>query len=219
MLRVGLTGGLGSGKSTAAAMFQRLGAQVLSADDLGRTMMQPGHAVFRAIVRHFGDEVLDGAGGLDRAVLARLSFAEGRAAELNAIVHPAVIARQGELAAELARHEPNAVLIVESALLFETEHAGAEGWRTRFDRILLVRSSLANKVQRFVARTAERSRLDAEARASDARDRLARQIDDVKKAEWADFVIENDGSVEELRAQVNRLWPRLLEEARGRSSM
>ena len=213
MLRVGLTGGLGSGKSTAAAMFQRLGAHVLSADDLGRTMMQPGQVVYRAIVRHFGDEVLDGAGMLDRAVLARLSFAEGRAAELNAIVHPAVIARQAELAMELADREPNAVLIVESALLFETEHAGAQGWRTRFDRILLVRSNTANKVQRFVARTAGTSKLNAEARAGDARDRLARQIDDAKKAEWADFVMENDGSLGDLQAQVDRLWPRLLEEA------
>ncbi len=214
MLRVGLTGGLGSGKSTVAAMLAVMGAHVISADDLGRQMMRPGEAVFGAIVDHFGREVLDAAGALDRSVLARISFVEGRVAELNAIVHPAVITQQAEMAEDLARREPSAVLVVESALLFETEHGGAEGWRSRFDRIVLVTASETNKVQRFVARSEGPSRLSEEERAADARGRLARQIEDAAKLHWADFVIRNDGSIEELRWRVKEIWPRLLAEAR-----
>ncbi len=213
MLRVGLTGGLGSGKSTVAGMLAALGAQVLSADELGRQMMQPGEPVFRAIVDHFGPKVVTSAGVLDRTMLARLSFVEGRLAELNAIVHPAVIARQAVLAAELASRRPDAVLVVESALLFETEHGGENGCRSRFDRILLVTASEQNKIGRFVRRTATSSSLDVMARHEDARHRLSHQIDDAEKSRWADFVVDNDGSLEDLERQVRRLWPRLLAEA------
>ena len=215
MLRVGLTGGLGSGKSTVAAMLAKMGAHVLSADDLGRQMMRSGEAVFGAIVDHFGNGVLDPSGELDRSVLARISFVEGRVWELNAIVHPAVIARQAEMAVDLARREPGAVLVVESALLFETEHGGAEGWRSRFDRIVLVTASEVNKVRRFVSRGESTSPLSEEERAADARGRLARQIEDAAKLRWADFVIQNDGSIEELRRQVEEIWPGLRAEARS----
>ncbi len=213
MLRVGLTGGLGSGKSTVARMFAEAGAHVISADDLGRQMMQPGQPVFAAIVRHFGRDVLTLRGDLDRSVLARISFAEGRIAELNALVHPAVIARQTELANDVAAREPEAVLLVESALLFETEHAGPEGWRRRFDRILVVTAPDALKVERFVSRTAKISDADPYARAADARSRLSRQLNDAEKIRWADFVIDNSGSLPALRGQVESLWPRLRLEA------
>ena len=214
MLRVGLTGGLGSGKSTVAGMFATLGAETLSADELARQMMQPGQPVFTAVVDHFGSEVLAASGTLDRAALARISFVDGRVEELNAIVHPAVIARQAELAAEIAMRSPDAVLLVESALLFETEYGGAHGWQARFDRILLVTASEQDKVRRFVDRTAVTCKDDLREREADARRRLARQMDDVAKARWAHFVIRNEGSLEELRQQVEDLWPRLLHEAR-----
>ena len=197
-------------------MFAGLGAQVLSADELGRRMMQPGEPVFAAIAAHFGPGVLTPEGTLDRGVLARLSFAEGRVAELNAIVHPAVIARQAAIAEELARREPGAVLIVESALLFETEHAGAGGWRSRFDRIVLVTAPDATKVERYVVRTAAAPHgASEEARTADAWQRLKQQMDDARKAGWADFVLDNGGSVAALQAQVDRLWPRLLAEAQS----
>ncbi len=88
MLRVGLTGGLGSGKSTAAKLFAAHGAHVLQSDAIGRELMQPGQAVYAAIVQHFGPGVVLPDGRLDRAALAQIAFAEGRVEELNAIVHP-----------------------------------------------------------------------------------------------------------------------------------
>ena len=94
MLRVGLTGGLGSGKSTVAAYLRSLGAEVVEADALGRQMMEPGQPVFDQIVREFGREVLSPDGRLNRAQLAQLAFQGGRIHQLNAIVHPAVIEAQ-----------------------------------------------------------------------------------------------------------------------------
>ena len=213
MLRVGLTGGLGSGKSTVAAMFAALGARVLSADQLGRQMMQPGEPAFAPIVQHFGDDVLTPAGTLDRAALARLAFVDGRVAELNAIVHPLVLARQAEIAAEIAVETPAAVLLVESALLFETEHAGPGGWRSRFERIVLVTARDEIKISRAVSRMATSVSGSLQEREADARRRLSRQIDDAEKSRWADFILHNDGSIDELRGQVDQLWPQLQREA------
>ena len=129
MLRVGLTGGLGSGKSTAARMFAAKGAYVFSADEIGRELMQPGQAVYAAIVAKFGPGVVKADGSLDRPALARIAFGGGRIEELNAIVHPATIARQAELIAEVAARDPDAVAMVESALIFETKYGGEDGWQ------------------------------------------------------------------------------------------
>src|SRR5579871_751349 len=94
MLRVGLTGGLGSGKSTVAARLRELGAHVIEADELGRALMEPGQSVYAEIVRVFGPEVVNADGKLNRARLAELAFRGGRLNELNAIVHPAAIEEQ-----------------------------------------------------------------------------------------------------------------------------
>src|SRR5665213_810111 len=94
MLRVGLTGGLGSGKSTVAAELRKLGAHVIEADELGRAMMEPGEPVYAEIVHVFGAQVVGKDGRLDRARLAEIAFNEGRLQDLNAIVHPAVIEAQ-----------------------------------------------------------------------------------------------------------------------------
>src|SRR5580704_16586784 len=122
MLRVGLTGGLGSGKSTAARLFAAHGAHVLQSDAIGRELMEPGQAVYAAIVDHFGSSVVLSDGRLDRAALAKIAFVDERVEELNAIVHPAVIARQAELSEAIFQHDPRAVVIVESALIFETNY-------------------------------------------------------------------------------------------------
>jgi len=211
MLRVGLTGGLGSGKSTAARMFATHGAYVLSADEIGRELMQPGQGVYAAIAAHFGGSVVAPDGSLDRPALARIAFGEGRIEELNVIVHPAAIARQAELIEGIGARDPGAVVILESALIFETKHGG-EGLRDRFDRIILVTAPQEVKIARFVERAAGGRALDEEARAAlaaDARKRLAQQIEDERKAADCDYVLANAGSLEELQAQVDALWATL----------
>jgi len=221
MLRVGLTGGLGSGKSTVARLFAKRGAHVLEADAIGREMMQPGQPVYDAIVQHFGPKVRLPDGQLDRAALARISFEEGRVEELNAIVHPAVIARQATLAQEIFDRDSNAVVMVESALIFETKHSEAAGqsvsmapapWKTRFDCIVLVTAPDEVKIERYLQRLAAGRPLSPERRAelaADARSRLARQVPDEQKIPLCDFVIDNAGSLTELEEQVDELWPLL----------
>jgi dephospho-CoA kinase len=203
-LRVGLTGGLGSGKSTVLRMLEELGAHGLSADEIGRELMEPGTAVFAAIVARFGKGVVGTDGRLNRPELARIAFGAGRVEELNAIVHPATIARQGELAEAIFAREPDAVVVVESALIFETHHGN--GWRDRFDRMILVTAPEESKVSRFAARTGPGNR---EALEAEARRRLSRMIPDAVKAPQCDFVVANDGSVVELRSKVLQIWERL----------
>jgi dephospho-CoA kinase len=215
MLRVGLTGGLGSGKSTAAAMFAAHGAYVLSADEIGRELMQPGQAVYAAIVAHFGDSVVAEDGSLDRPALARIAFGEGRIEELNAIVHPATIARQFELVEEIRARDPGAVVLIESALIFETKHGG-EGFRDRFDKIVVVTAPRELKIARFIERSSHKIAVSDERRAeldAEARRRLGRQIDDERKSLLADYVLTNNGSLEALQTQVDILWPQLKAEA------
>ena len=213
MLRVGLTGGLGSGKSTVAAMLRELGAEVLSSDDLARKTMQPGEPVYREIVARFGPRVVGSGGELDRAALGAIAFGDGRIEELEAIVHPAVIAYQAALADELAGRRPDAVLVVESALLFETPHAGPGGWRSRFDRILVVTAPEDLRIDRYLQRSAAATATDRERLRGEARQRLARQMLDEQKAAMADWVLPNGASLDDLRREVTALWPVLAAEA------
>ena len=213
MLRVGLTGGLGSGKSTAAAIFQSLGATVLSSDEIGRALMQPGEAVFAAIAAAFGPGVLLEDGRLNRPALAKIAFTEGRVEELNAIVHPAVIDRQAELANEIGQRDPHAVVIAESALIFETKYGGEGGWRHRFDTLILVTAPEELRIARFIARsTAGRvpSLDELAALEAEAHNRIAQQIPDEQKAALCNYVLTNSGPLTELEWQIDRLWPLLL---------
>ncbi|MEI9981014.1 MAG: dephospho-CoA kinase [Edaphobacter sp.] len=223
MLRVGLTGSLGSGKSTAARLFAAHGAHILQSDAIGRDLMQPGHAVYAAIVEHFGNAIVLPDGQLDRPALAKIAFTDGRIEELNAIVHPAVIARQAELADAIFRRDPHAVVIVESALIFETNYneashnersegqpGGKTRWSNRFDRIILVTAPEEIKIARFVARSAAGAELTETRRAeleADARRRLAQQLPDDRKSALADYVLTNSGPIAELEWQVDQLWP------------
>jgi len=216
MLRVGLTGGLGSGKSTAARLFAQCGAYVLQADEIARDLMQPGEAVYNSIVQHFGQGVVLPDGQLDRAELARIAFAEGRVEELNAIVHPATIAEQAAITDEIAEEDPVAVVIVESALIFETKHGlpqsgeTTQPWRTRFDCIILVTAEDNTKIERYLERIAEGKPLSEERKAeltAEARRRLSQQMTDEQKAELSDFILTNDGPLSELEEQVEELWP------------
>lgn len=237
MLRVGLTGGLGSGKTTAARMFAAHGAVVLSSDEMGREMMQPGQAVYAEIVTRFGAGVVRADGTLNRVALARMAFGEGRVDELNAIVHPAVIARQAGIIEELGARDSGAVVMVESALVFETRYGemgyrvtrhgeprygdrkdGEAAGRRRFDRVVLVRARDEVKVARFVARAAQGRTLNEAERAgleAEARGRMAQQMSDDAKAALSDYALTNDGTVEELQAQVDGVWVALKADARA----
>jgi dephospho-CoA kinase len=226
MLRVGLTGGLGSGKSTAAQMFAAKGAYVLSADEIGRALMQPGQEVYAAIAERFGRGVVGADGQLDRAALARIAFGgegegSGRVEELNAIVHPATIARQAELIAEIGEKDKDAVVIVESALVFETRHAGeggGAGMARRFDKVIFVKAPEGLRIARVVARMSRGDGLSAERRGAleaDARRRLAKQEAERNEAR-CDYVLTNDGSIDELQTQVDALWPDLKAAAKAR---
>lgn len=218
MVRVGLTGGLGSGKSTVSAYLRELGAEVIQADELGRKLMEPGQPVFDEIVEDFGPEVLTADGHLDRAKLADLAFRGGRLQDLNAIVHPAVIAAQGDWMRAVFERNPKAVAVVESALIFEVEREArlrgeSEGvlayWRRRFDRVIVVSAPDELKIARYVARHSP-SGWD-ERIAADARSRLAQQLSDAVKVSRADYVIDNSGDQAALHAQVDAVWRQLVE--------
>jgi dephospho-CoA kinase len=214
VLRVGLTGGLGSGKSTVAAMLRELGAEIIESDELGRAMMEPGQPCFNKIVRVFGPEVVGPDGRLNRGKLAELAFRGGRLNELNAIIHPAVIEAQQRWMKDLFARDPSAVAVIVSALIFEVERdARARGetdsvyadWRRRIDRVVLVAAPEELKIQRSV----DRLGLPADRRPAaeaDARSRLEHQIPDAEKGARADYVVDNTGNIRGLRTQVTQLW-------------
>jgi dephospho-CoA kinase len=221
MLRVGLTGGLGSGKSTVAAMLRELGARVTESDALGRAMMEPGQPVYDEIVRHFGSQVVSADRHLNRARLAEIAFRDGRLQELNAIVHPPVIEAQRRWMDEVAAIDPSAIAVVESALIFEVvRDARASGeenhpladWRKRIDRVIVVTAPDELKIARYAARIspsgAGREKIEA-----DARNRLSHQVPDAEKAARADYVLDNSDDIVALRTQVQALWPRLQAES------
>jgi dephospho-CoA kinase len=221
VLRVGLTGGLGSGKSTVAGYLRELGAEVIEADELGRVLMEPGEKVYAEIVRAFGPEVVSSDGRLNRARLADQVFKGSRLQDLNAIVHPAVIAAQRRWMEAVFARNPAAVAVIESALIFEVERdARARGeretvladWRSRIDRIVVVTAPDEVKIARYAARISANGVGRAAAEA-DARVRLAHQIPDAEKAARADYILENTGDKAGLRAQVEVLWKRLKAES------
>jgi len=180
-------------------MFADLGATIIDADVVAHELYRPGHEVLKQLVQHFGPEILKADGELDRAKLATLVFDGGRVEELNKIVHPAVIRQQDEWMRALGEKDPDAVAIVEAALILE---AGA---KDHFDRIIVVTCKPAQKVARFAQRTG----LSEDAARADVDRRTKAQMPDEEKARRADFVIDNSGSAEETRQQVQRIYSEL----------
>jgi len=199
MLRVGLTGGVACGKSTVAKMFADLGANITDADTIAHELYRPGQEVLQELVKHFGAEILKPDGELDRAKLATLVFDGGRVEELNKIVHPAVIRQQEQWMRALGEKDPYAVAIVEAALILEA------GVKDHFDRIMVVTCKPAQKIARFSQRTG----MSEDAARADVERRTKAQMPDEEKARRADFVIDNSGSVEETRHQVQRIYSEL----------
>jgi dephospho-CoA kinase len=208
MLKVGLTGGIAAGKSAVGEMFVTLGARLVQADRIAHSLMQPGEAVYNEVVRHFGREILNPDGSVNRSKLAEVAFGPAtapeskrasRIEELNRIVHPVVIRSQEEWMQEMGRQDPPAIAIVEAALLLE---AGAG---KRFDRLIVVTCSEEQRVTRFAAR----QKIDLEAARKEVIRRMAAQLSDEEKIKAADFVIDNSGSLEKTREQVRVVWEQL----------
>ncbi len=214
MLKVGLTGGIASGKSVVGEMFVFLGARLVQADRIAHSLMQPGEPVYNEVVRHFGREILNPDGSVNRAKLAEVAFgsasagADKRASrieELNRIVHPVVIRSQDAWMQEMGRQDPHAVAIVEAALILE---AGAA---EHFDRLIVVTCSAEQRVARFAAR----QKIDIEEARKEVVRRMAAQLADEEKIKKADYVIDNSGALDRTREQVQNVWQGLRAEARS----
>ncbi|MGO9124076.1 MAG: dephospho-CoA kinase, partial [Terriglobales bacterium] len=212
MLKVGLTGGITSGKSVVGEMFAALGAHLVQADRIAHSLMQPGEEVYNEVVRHFGGGILNPDGSVNRAKLAEVAFGpadepEGkrasRIAELNRIVHPAVLRSQDEWMDGIGVQDPHGVAILEAALILE---AGAAD---RFDRLMVVTCDAEQRAARF----AKRQKIDLEAAHKEVARRMAAQLPDEEKIKSADYVIENSGSLDETREQVRQVWEKLRAES------
>ncbi|GAA3874444.1 dephospho-CoA kinase [Streptomyces sedi] len=194
MVAVGLTGGIGAGKSEAARALARRGAVIVDSDVIAREVVAPGTPGLAAVVAEFGDEVLTPDGALDRERLGRVVFADAeRRRALNAVVHPLVARRAAELQEAAG---PDAVVVHDVPLLAE------EGLAHRYRAVIVVDASDAT---RWVRLTEGRGMSEADARA-----RMEAQAGREERLAVADFVLDNDGTLEQLDARVEELWPRLV---------
>ena len=192
MRRVGLTGGIGSGKSTVAQMFADLGAWVVDADAIAREVVARGTEGLAELVEQFGAQILTDNGDLDRAAVAAVVFSDPSARErLNAIVHPLIARRTTELIAAIPQ---DAVLVHDVPLLVEL------GMQATYDLVVVVDAPDDVRVQRLVQRG-----LDED----DARARIAAQASRDERLAVADVIIENTGDLDDLRTQVKAAWPQV----------
>ncbi len=204
LLKLGLTGGIASGKSVVGEMFVKLGAHLTDADAVAHALMQPGCAVYEEVVRRFGREILNADGRINRPRLAEAAFgtpggAPPRVQELNEIVHPAVIAQENQWIKEIGRRDPNAIAIVEAALILEARAA------RRFDRLIVVTCHPEQRILRF----ARRMGISEDAARAEVTRRMAAQIPDEEKIKAADFVIDNSGSLDATEEQVRQVFTAL----------
>jgi dephospho-CoA kinase len=192
MLVIGLTGGIGSGKSTVSKMFQDVGVPVICADDLARKVVEPGSPALEEIREVFGEEVIDGEGRLDRAAMARVVFADASLRKkLEAIIHPRVKEEKDKRVEQLER-DGHRMVIVDVPLLLES------GWRDSFDIIIVVYVPRETQEKRLIYRDS----ISME----EARSRLNAQMCIEEKRNLADRVIDNSGSVDETRKQVGQIF-------------
>jgi dephospho-CoA kinase len=195
VLLVGLTGGIGSGKSTVAAMLAEHGAVIVDADVLAREVIEPGTPGFDRVVERFGPDVVTPDGSLDRVALASKVFADERARlDLEGIVHPEVFRRLAETAAE--HRDTDAVVVFDAPLIVEAGHASA------FDVMILVTAPTEERIRRVLA-----SRPDMTE--EKVRERIAAQLSDGEKAAVSQHVIENAGTLQDLQAAVDAVWGEL----------
>jgi len=196
MLRVGLTGGLASGKSFVGRALRDLGCFLIQADDLGHQVIEPGGEAYEHVVALFGKEILNSDGRIDRRRLAARVFADPRElTRLNALVHPPVKAREQALAAEFAREHPDGIAVTEAAILVET------GSYKDYDRLVVAVCGPEQQIERSM----ERDGVSRE----EVLNRLSRQMPLEEKVKHADFIIDTSGSKENTLRQVRTLYDSL----------
>jgi dephospho-CoA kinase len=197
VLKVGLTGGIGSGKSEVSALLDERGAVIIDADEIAREVVEPGTPGLAAVVAEFGEDVLLPSGGLDREKVGRIVFADAdRLAALNAIVHPLV----GERMQELMDAAPaGAVVVYDVPLLAEN------GLAPMYDEVVVVDAPEETQLDRLVARRGMTE--------EDARARMANQASRTDRRAVATHVIDNSGTLDDLKTQVDALWESLTRRA------
>jgi len=196
ILRVGLTGGIASGKSTIAKMLGSLGAVVVDADALVAELYRPGRAGHEALVRTYGNEIVREDGEIDRQKLANIAFAAPEGSQkLNALIHPLVIAEQIRMFEEAERTGDDRVMIVEATLLLES------GGRARFDRIVIVDVAPDVQIARGIARGMTREEVTR---------RIAHQMPREERLRFADYVIDNSGDLRAAENETRRVYEKLL---------
>jgi dephospho-CoA kinase len=208
MLRVGLTGGIGCGKSTVAAMMRELGCHIVNADQMAHALIAPGKPAYDEIRRQFGSGVFVPDGTIDRARLAALVFADaGKLAALNAIVHPAVLRDIDKEFERLSAIDPRGVAVVEAALLIES------GYHVRLNRLILVSCTREQQMERLINPTFGRSMSPEQ-----AEQRIAAQMTLEEKRKLAHEEIDCSGSLDYTRKQVQILVDRLRRMADSRTN-
>jgi dephospho-CoA kinase len=196
MLKVGLTGGIASGKSTVGRMFGELGCKVIDSDRITRQLFESRNTVNKAVAEAFGSHVVASDGSIDRRVLGELVFNNPDLRQkLNGLVHPAIKQRQAEFLAQVESENPHAIGIVEAALIIEA------GTFKNYDKVIVV--TCRPEVQR--QRLQERSRLTPE----QIEARIASQMPMEEKARFADFIIDNSGDIGRTRQQVREICRQL----------
>ena len=189
---LGLSGGIGSGKSTVAKILSNLGAVVIDADVIAREVLEPNQAGYQKAIEVFGESILDSDLRIDRKRLAELVFQNSdELAKLEAIVHPAVIARVAQIRNSLPE---STVVVYDTPLLFEKNLQG------QFDKVLIVVTDSEHRKARLIERGLEITDIEA---------RIANQATDAQRRTVADFVIENNGSPEQLHDQVTKVWQQI----------
>jgi dephospho-CoA kinase len=204
MLRVGLTGGIATGKTTVGRMFEDLGCHHLDSDQITYQLFEPGQPVHDAVIEGFGQRIVGPSGAIDRKVLGEIVFNDPAAREkLNRLVHPAIIQRQKDWLDELEAKEPNAIGIVSAALMIEVSTY------KNYEKLIVVSCTPEEQRERLALRSGlSREQIEA---------RIASQMTVSEKVKYADFVIDNSGDLENTRKQVEAVNSRLREQAANTS--
>lgn len=196
MLKVGLTGGIATGKSYVLSVLGELGCEVLDADLTAREVVEPGQPAFHEIVAHFGQEILAPDGRLDRVKLGAIVFNDATQREkLNSIVHPKVYEAQAHWLARVEANNPNAIAIIDAALLIET------GSYRRFDKLIVVHCAPPIQLERLMAR----NHLSSE----EAKARIDSQMPSAEKIKYADYLIDTTLGFEDTRRQIMLVFTQL----------